>query len=126
MSNIKIVALKGSTSELFVKKELPEAELFVGSDYDECIKMVVDKKAQIMVADYPICVYTSLLYPEKGLITIDKPLTIEPIGVALPNDAAHFINLVENYFNKLIITGTLDEMEQYWFDSGEWVDQVMP
>lgn len=125
-SNIKIVALKGSTSELYAKKEMPEAELFLGSDYDECIKMLVDKKAQIMVADYPICVYTTLLYPEKELITIDKPLTIEPIGAALPIDAAHFINLVENYFNKLILTGTLDEMEEYWFNSGEWIDQVVP
>lgn len=71
-SNFKIVALKGSTSELFAKKEIPEAELFLGADYDECIKMLEDKKAQIMVADYPICVYTALLYPEKGLITIDQ------------------------------------------------------
>ncbi len=125
-NTIKIVALKGSTSELYVKKEIPEAELFLGSDYNECIKMLEDKKAQIMVADYPICVYTTLLYPEKGLITLDKPLTIEPIGAAFPNDAANFTNLVENFFNKLILTGALDKMEEYWFDSGEWVDKVMP
>ena len=125
-AGIKIVALKGSTSELYAKKEIPDAELLLGSDYDECIKMLVDKKAQIMVADYPICVYTTLLHPEKGLITIDKPLTIEPIGAALPSDAAHFINLVENYFNRLILVGALEEMEEYWFQSGEWVDQVMP
>lgn len=125
-NTIKIVALKGSTSELYAKREIPEAELFLRSDYDECIKMVVDKKAQIMVADYPICVYTTLLYPEKGLITLDKPLTIEPIGAALPSDAAHFVNLVENYFNKLILTGALNKMEEYWFESGEWVEQVVP
>ncbi len=125
-STIKIVALKGSTSEMYVKKEIPEAELLLGSDYDACIKMLENKQAQIMVADYPICVYTALLYPEKGLITIDKPLTIEPIGAALPGDAAHFINLVENYINRLMLVGELERMEDYWFDSGEWIDQVLP
>jgi len=123
-NNVKIVALKGSTSELFVKKEIPEAELLLGSDYDECIKILMDKKAQIMVADYPICAYTAQIHPEKGLITIDKPMTIEPIGAALPNDAAHFINLVENFLNRLAITGELSAMETYWFDSGEWIDQL--
>lgn len=125
-SNVKIVVLKGSTSEIYVKKEIPDAELFLGADYDECIKMLETKKAQIMVADYPICVYTAQLYPEKGLITIDKPLSIEPIGVALPNDAAHFINLVENYFNRLALVGVLDEMNEFWFESGEWINQVVP
>jgi len=125
-NDLKIVALKGSTSELFVKKEIPEATLLLGLDYDECVKMLENKQAQIMVADYPICVYSALLFPEKGLITIDKPLTIEPIGAALPVDAAHFINLVENFFNRLVLVGALDEMNEYWFESGEWVEQVVP
>ncbi|MFC2107103.1 transporter substrate-binding domain-containing protein [Bacteroidota bacterium] len=125
-SDLRIVALKGSTSELYVKNEMPDATLLLGDDYDACIKILEKNDAQIMVADYPICVYTALLFPEKGLFTIDTPLTIEPIGVALPNDAAHFINLVENYFNKLSLIGALEEMNAYWFDSGEWVDQVVP
>lgn len=122
--NVKIVALKGSNSEIFVRKEIPEAVLILALDYEEGIKMLEENKAQIMVADYPICAYTALLYPEKGLQTIDQPLTIEPIGVALPIDAAHFTNLVENFLNILSLDGTLGEMQTYWFDSGEWIDQV--
>ena len=124
--NVTIVALNGSTSETFVKEELPLATLLLGMDYDECIRMMDEKKAQVMVADYPICVYTAQLFPVKGLMTVDTPLTIEPIGAALPVDAAHFINLVENFFNKLTLIGSFDEMNAYWFDSGEWVDQVVP
>ncbi|MEZ5198841.1 MAG: transporter substrate-binding domain-containing protein [Bacteroidales bacterium] len=105
---------------------MPDAEILLGVDYDDCIKILQDGKATIMVADYPICAYTTQIYPEKGLITIDKPLTIEPIGIALPPDAAHFINLVENYLNALMITDYLEKIQDYWFDSGEWVNQAVP
>jgi len=121
---VKIVVLKGSTSETYVKKEIPDAELTLANDYDECIKLLEEGKVSIMVADYPICAYTAQVYPEKGLITIDKPLTVEPIGIALPPDAAHFINLVENYMNSLLLTGTLDKIQEYWFDSGEWIKNI--
>jgi polar amino acid transport system substrate-binding protein len=124
VKQIKIVALKGSTSEDYVRKQLPDVELLLGNDYDECIKMLEEGKATVMVADYPICAYTALVKPEKGLTTIDQPMTIEPIGVALPTDAAHFINLVENFLNRLMLLGVLDEMELYWFESGAWIDKV--
>jgi len=124
IEHLKIVVLRGSNSEAFVKEEIPEAEILLGKDYDACIKMLEEGKVSLMVADYPICAYTAQLYPEKGLITIDQPMSIEPIGIALPQDAAHFINLVENYLNLLLLSGALEEMQAYWFDSGEWVDMV--
>ena len=74
-----------------------------------------------MVADYSICAYTALLYPEKGLITIDEPLTIEPIGLAMPPHDAHFHNIIQNYLNALSLIGALDLLEIKWFESGEWV-----
>ncbi|MCB2219068.1 MAG: transporter substrate-binding domain-containing protein [Bacteroidetes bacterium] len=114
----------GSTSETFVKKEIPEAVLSLCADYDECIQLLESGKINIMVADYPICAYTAQLHPEKDLITVDHPLTIEPIGIALPPDASHFINLVENYLNRLLITGILDDLQMYWFESGDWVGRV--
>ena len=120
----KIVVLKGSTSETYVRKEMPEVALTLAEDYDECIKLLQEGTVNIMVADYPICAYTVQVHPEKGLITLNQPLTIEPIGVALPPDAAHFNNLVENFLNSLLITGVLDDMQTYWFDSGEWISAV--
>lgn len=122
--SLKIVVLKGSNSEAFVRMEIPEAQIFLGNDYDECVTMLEKAQVNLMVADYSMCAYIAQVYPEKGLITIDKPMSIEPIGVALPQDAAHFTNLVENYLNLLLVTGTLDEMHTYWFDSGEWVSSV--
>lgn len=121
---IKLATLKGSTGEEYVKMEMPDAELTLVSNYDEGINALMEKKVDILIADYPICAYTALLHPEKGLITLDKPLTIEPIGMAMPANDAHFLNLMQNYMNTLTMMGVLDLLEMAWFESGEWTDQV--
>jgi ABC-type amino acid transport substrate-binding protein len=123
-NSVKLVVLKGSTSETFARRDMPEAELFLANSYDEAIKMVESGKAQIMVADYPVCAYTMLVEPERGLVTLDNPLTIEPIGMALPPDDAHFHNMIQNYLNFLSVSGALDILEIKWFESGEWVSLV--
>ena len=121
---LTLTVLKGSTSEQYVRSEIPEAELILAESYDDGIKALEEGKASIMVADYSICAYTALLYPEKGLITIDQPLTIEPIGMAMPPNDAHFHNIIQNYLNALSLIGALDMLEVKWFDSGEWVPLV--
>ena len=121
---IKLVTLKGSTSEDYVKSEIPDAELLLTDSYDEAIKALEDGTATIMVADYPICAYTALVHPEKGLITIAEPLTIEPIGMALPADDAHFHNMINNYMTGLTLLGILDILEIKWFESGDWIELV--
>ena len=46
------VALKGSTSQAFVEKAMPDATLVAANDYDEAVKMVLEDKVHAMVADY--------------------------------------------------------------------------
>jgi len=121
---IKLVVLRGSTSETYVKSEMPEAKIILKDNYDAAVNMIVDGTADIMVADFPVCAYQALVYPEKGLITIAKPLTIEPIGAAVNPDDHLLINVVENYFNLIAMVGILDLLEIKWFESGEWVEQV--
>lgn len=121
---VKLVTLKGSTSEDYAKMEMPEAELLLTESYDEAIQSLVDGKATIMVADYPICAYTAMVHPEKGLITIAEPLTIEPIAMALPPNDAHFHNMIQNYMNALNLIGILDILEIKWFETSEWVELV--
>ena len=121
---LTLAVLKGSTSEQYVRNEIPEAELFLAESYDDGIKALEEGKASIMVADYSICAYTALVNPEKGLITIDEPLTIEPIGLAMPPNDAHFHNIIQNYLNALSLIGVLELLEVKWFESGDWVPLV--
>jgi polar amino acid transport system substrate-binding protein len=118
---IKVAALKGSTSQRFVEKLAPKVELFPTEDYETAVKMVLEDKVDIMVADYPICQLTILRHPDEGLATLEEPLTIEPIGIALPPDAFQVHNLVENYLTALQIGGVLENLEAKWFKDGSWL-----
>jgi polar amino acid transport system substrate-binding protein len=123
-SSITLVALKGSTSEQFVNKLIPKAKLVTTADTAEAVQMVLDDKADAMVADFPTCALAVLRYPEAGLATLNQPLTIEPIGIALPPGDSLLLNMVTNYLGALEGTGLLDVLEQKWFEDGAWLIQV--
>ncbi len=120
----KIACLKGSTSEEFVKTVMAKQQLITVSNYDDGVNMVINDQADAMVADKPICVLSILKYPGKDLVTTQQPLTVEPIGMALPSGDPQFLNLVSNYISTLQISGTLASLEQKWFKDGSWMLSV--
>ncbi|HEX6226820.1 MAG TPA: transporter substrate-binding domain-containing protein [Chryseolinea sp.] len=120
----KITTLKGSTSVEFVKNFIPKHELILVDNYNDGVEMVLNDKADALVADKPICVVTMMKNQGKDLVMSDKPLTIEPIGMALPSDDPQFLNLVENYIASLELSGTLPLLEQTWFQDGSWMLNV--
>ncbi|HVY74224.1 MAG TPA: transporter substrate-binding domain-containing protein, partial [Puia sp.] len=117
----KIVCLKGSTSEEFVKTVMSKQELIAVDNYNDGVNMVINDQADAMVADKPICVLSIMRYPGKDLVTTEQPLTIEPIGMALPPGDPQFLNLVTNYLSTLQISGTLAALEKKWFNDGSWM-----
>ena len=123
-SKYKIAFLKGSTSERFVQMFMEDAEDVPVANYDEGVKMVLDNKADALVADYPICLISALKYGNDGLVTLDQPLTMEPIGMALPAGDVQFHNLIDNYLNTLAITGSLKVLETYWFEGSSWLIEL--
>ena len=53
-----------------------------------------------------------------------SPLTVEPIGVALPPNDPLLINLVQNFLNLMEGTGTLETLKQKWFNDGSWIGEL--
>lgn len=121
LKKYKITCLKGSTSENFARTFLSETEIITVDSYDACVDLVLNGKADALVADYPICMVTLLRYQDEGLVTLEEPLTIEPIGMALPPNDPQFLNLVENYMSALELSGALELLEQIWFEDGKWI-----
>jgi polar amino acid transport system substrate-binding protein len=119
-----LVALKGSTSQMFVEKLMPKANLVLADDYDKAVTMVRNDKAVAMVADYPICMVSVYRYPDAGLVTLGKPISYEPIGVALPPNDPLLVNWVQNSIHSLEKSGELVALMERWFKDTSWIKRL--
>jgi polar amino acid transport system substrate-binding protein len=122
--NTKLVALKGSTSQVFVEEAIPDATLVTANDYDEAVKMVLEDKVHAMVADYPICVVSVFRYPNQGLLSVVTTLTYEPIGVGVPAGDPLLVNWVENFMGIAEETGLLQELQENWLLKADWLNRL--
>ena len=121
---IKVVALRGSTSQYFVEKAMPKVKLVTTKDYEEAVQMVIGGEVHAMIADYPICLVSVMQYPEQGLVSVITPLTYEPLGIAMPANDSHLINWTKNFLGVLQGTGTLDALRQKWFQDQSWLEKL--
>lgn len=124
MPEVTIVALKGSTSEEFVKKLLPEAKLTLAKDYDTAVELIATGKVKAMIADIEICQVAILQNFGKNLTTLDQPLTIEPVSMALPKNDFTMESFMSNYFTTLRMVGALQALDIKWFEDGSWLSLV--
>ena len=120
-AEVKLAALRNSTSATFVEQAAPKATLVEVANYDEAVKMVTSGEVAAMVADAPVCMLQVLRNPDAGLVTLEKPLTIEPFGIALRSDDPEFLNLVQNYLRTYEGTGLLGRLRQKWLENNSWV-----
>jgi polar amino acid transport system substrate-binding protein len=119
-----LVALKGSTSQMFVEKLMPKAKLALADDYGQAVAMLREDKAVAMVADYPICLVSVYRYPDAGFVTLDKPISYEPIGIALPPNDPLLLNWVQNFLNTLEKTGEMGLLIERWFKDTSWISRL--
>jgi len=119
--DLKLLALSNSTSASFVRAVAPNAQLVEITSYDEGVAMIIDGKADAMVADMPVCVLSVLRYPDAGLATLEQPLTVEPVGIAVSKDDPQFFNLVDNYLRAYEKTGILSQLRDKWFEDSSWI-----
>jgi len=121
-SKTRIVVLKGSTSELFIKTLLPKATVTTTNDLQSGVKLVKEDKVGGMMTDFPVCLSTLKNYPDAGFVSLFSLLNYEPIGIAVPGNDPLFINWTQNFLERLDGTGTLDEIGTHWF--GEFADAI--
>ena len=119
--DLKLAALSNSTSASFVNTVAPEATLIEVASYDDGVAMLMADKADALVADMPMCILTVLRHPDAGLTTLDRPLTVEPIGIAISKDDSQFYNLVGNYLRTYEKTGVLTKLRKKWFEDSSWI-----
>jgi len=120
----EFAVLAGSTSESFVKQRLPEAKAVPVKSYEDAINMVREDKVDGMIADMPACIVGVLRYPDEGLLTLDQPLSLEPIGIAIPANDPQLYNLLRNFLDAMQDMGLVQELRGKWFDDGSWLEDL--
>lgn len=120
---VSIAALKDSTSQQYAETLIPKAKLILTASYDEAIDLLLNKKVDVVVADYPFCALTAYRHQGKGLLAGQAPLTFEPLGIAMLEDTL-LANWVHNFLMLLQGSGQLKEMHQKWMTGGKWVDEL--
>jgi len=123
-AEFRIVALANSTSQQFVEKNISKATLHTTQDYDEAVKMVLENKVDLMVADMTICILSAMRHQDSGLITLNAPLNMEPIGIAVSPQDSQFSNLIGNYLNTFEGAGILEKLRKKWMENDDWINAI--
>ncbi len=118
------VALKGSTSEAVIGKGAPQARLLTAGTQNDAVQMVIDGRADAMIADFPICAVAVLRNPQAGLVSVVAPITYEPIGIAVPKGDPHLLNWLGNFLHSLEKAGYMHDLKQKWFAQATWLQQM--
>jgi polar amino acid transport system substrate-binding protein len=118
------VALKGSTSEAVTRKGAPQAKLMTVNTENEGVQMVLDGKADGMLADYPMCVVAAYRNQGSGLVPVAAPIAYEPIGIAVPKGDPQLLNWLNNFLNGIEKAGYMKDLGEKWFAKPTWVDQL--
>ena len=122
--NYTFVALKGSTSEAVTRKGAPLAKLMTVNTENEGVQMVIDGKADGMLADFPICVVAAYRHKGAGLVPVKAPITYEPIGIAVPKGDPQLLNWLQNFMHSIEKAGYMKDLGEKWFAKPTWIDQL--
>ena len=79
---------------------------------------------RLMQTDAEIVMLTAFLHPKEGLATLRAPLTIEPIGMAVPPGDVLLVNFLENAMGALEASGFMSAVRARWLENSDWVAQL--
>ena len=122
--SITLATLAGSTGEQFIKRRAPKVNLVLTADYDEAVRLLMNDEVDAFLADGPIVRLTQMRNPDAKLVSLRKPLTLEPIGIAVPPGDPLLLNLVQNYMRALESSGALKALHKKWFENPSWLVQL--
>ena len=107
-----------------MKRFAPNATLRITRNLDRAIQLVVDDEADALVADLETCLFAQLRHPTAGLRSLPRPLTLEPIGIALRPDDLLFVNLLTNYLAALERAQVVERSLDFWFSDPSWLERL--
>ena len=115
LKDVHLAVLKGSTSEAFVRTLMPNVTIETIENNQQGADLVSSGKVRGMLTDLPLCLATIKNNPDAGFVTVLSLLSYEPVGIAVPGNDPLFMNLVENFLERVTRTALLDVLAVKWF-----------
>ena len=123
-AGVTLVAVRRTTSQAFVEEEIPKAKLVTANTLRDALALLIEDKADALIAAYAYCALTAFRYKNKGLAVVENRFTFEPVGIALPEDDLLLVNWVDNVLETLEASGELQKLKDHWFKGGSWMEQL--
>lgn len=119
-----VAAPRHTTAEAAVRSHLPQANLAAAEGEINALKLVLEGKADALVADLPFNAVMAFRHKDKGYVHLDSPFTFEPLGIAIPQGDPELANWLTNYLTILRGSGTLDRLGDRWFRDPGWMKSL--
>ncbi len=110
----KMVVIKGSTSEEFIKVAMPNVKAVAVESEEKAIAMVRESKVAAMLTDYPVCASAVANNPQDNFVPVPSTLSYEPIGMAIAAQNTHLINWSQNFMQRANKVGLFKVLGEKW------------
>ncbi len=110
----KMVVIKGSTSEDFIRIGMPNVTAVTVNTQEEAVNMVRNSKVSAMLTELPICNAVISNNPDDHFVSVFSSLSYEPIGIAIAPQNTHLINWTQNFLVRANAVGLFKVLSKKW------------
>lgn len=118
-----IASKLGTTGEKATKQFLGKAKYNAFETETDAAIEVMNGKADAMIYDMPFISIYAAQNTDKATAILE-PFTYEPLGWAVKQGDADFLNFLNNFLRQTKGDGTYDRIYNKWFESDTWLKQV--
>ncbi len=115
----RVGTVKGSTSSFYLKQVAPDAKGEVVADFDALIAALRAGKVDAITSDRLILLGLTRLAPDREKFQLaGAPFTVEPYGIALPQDQSRLRDALNAALMAIWEDGTWKTIADTWFGPG--------
>ncbi|WP_354623274.1 ABC transporter substrate-binding protein [Psychromonas sp. MME2] len=122
--NVRILAMKKSTSLALAKERLPDAQIDTVDHYEDAILALHANKADALMTDLTICNLAVLRDTTSKLTHLEKPLAIEEIVIAVNREEIQLQSKLREKLITLTSNGELQKLQERWFKNPGWLEYL--
>lgn len=123
-SEVTFAARRGATPAAVIAELFPEAELLLFDEDGAATQEVLNGNAHATMAAEPTPSAEARTYPDQLYVPFDETFLATGEAFALRKGDPDALNYFNNWIDRQMRTGWLQERNDYWFRGVDWEDQV--